>query len=264
MRRLLPLLLAALPLAAPATTTEEVLQGRFRPGWQMENGHYMAAVDMALTPGWKTYWRAPGEAGIPPEFDWSGSENLAAVAIHWPSPAVFHANGLQTVGYHDGLVLPLEIVPKDPARPVQLRLQIALGVCKDICMPAELRLSADLQGQGAPDPAIRKALAQAPETGREAGLQAIACDVAPITDGLRLTARIDMPPRSAEEVVIFEAGDPGIWVSESASQRQGGTLIASADLVPPSRGAFALDRSDLRVTILGSARAVEIIGCPAP
>jgi DsbC/DsbD-like thiol-disulfide interchange protein len=78
----------------------------------MENGGHMAAVELQLAPGWKTYWRSPGDAGIPPSFDWSGSENVKSVRLHWPAPEVFEANGMQTIGYHERLVLPVEITPR--------------------------------------------------------------------------------------------------------------------------------------------------------
>lgn len=263
MKRLLAL--AAL-LAAPvhAFSQEDVVSGQFLSGWRMENGNQMAAMDLRLSPGWKTYWRAPGEAGIPPEFDWTGSENIKAVRIHWPSPSVFHSNGLQTVGYHDALMLPVEITPQDPSRPVTVRLRVDLGVCKDICMPAELGFAGQLPAAGKPDAAIRAALADQPRRGAEAGLRAISCTVAPIEDGLRLTARIDLPQLAANEVVVIENRDRSIWVSEAETERQGGLLVSSADMVPPGGGAFALDRKGLTVTVLGEGKAVEIAGCPAP
>ncbi|MBL4928875.1 hypothetical protein JI744_12230 [Tabrizicola sp. KVB23] len=253
-------------LATPvhAFSQDDVLSGRLLPGWRMENGNQMAAMDLRLSPGWKTYWRAPGEAGIPPEFDWSGSDNIKAVRFHWPSPSVFHSNGLQTVGYHDALVLPVEITPKDPSRPVTVRLRVDLGVCNDICMPAELSFSGQLPAAGKPDAAIRAALADQPRRGADAGLKAISCTVAPIADGLRLTARIDLPKRGPEEVVVIENGDRSVWVSEADTERQGALLVSSADMVPPGGGAFALDRKGVTVTVLGEGRAVEIAGCPAP
>ena len=88
--------LALLAAPALATTQDDVLSAQLRPGWQMENGGHMAAVELQLAPGWKTYWRSPGDAGIPPTFDWSGSDNVRSVRIHWPAPLVFDANGMQT------------------------------------------------------------------------------------------------------------------------------------------------------------------------
>ena len=132
----------------------------------MENGGRMAAVELQLAPGWKTYWRSPGDAGIPPTFDWSGSENVKSVHIHWPAPEVFEANGMQTIGYHERLVLPVEVTPEDPARPVRLSVEMSLGVCDEICMPAIVDLTADLSAPGAPDAAIQAALERAGDRGR--------------------------------------------------------------------------------------------------
>jgi DsbC/DsbD-like thiol-disulfide interchange protein len=258
--------LLAVWAAAPmqATTQDEVLSATILPGWQMKNGHHMAAISLTLAPQWKTYWRAPGDAGIPPLFDWSGSQNVKAVRIHWPSPQVFHTNGMQTVGYHDRLVLPVEVTPLDPGQPILLRAQVDLGVCKDICMPAAVQLHAELTAPGKPDEAIRAALKARPNSGAEAGLAKIVCVLDPIADGLRLTATLTLPTRGPQEVVVFEAGNTSVWVSEAATSRQGGVLTSVAEMVESSGAPFALDRSAVKVTVLGVGRAVEITGCPAP
>lgn len=257
-------LLALLACPATAMTQDDILQATLLPGWRMEGGHHMAGLSLALAPGWKTYWRSPGEAGIPPVFNWSGSQNVKAVHVHWPSPIAFHTNGMLTVGYKGGVVLPLEVVPEDPTQPVHLQARVDMGICKEICMPALVSLEADLPASGAEDRAIQAALIDRPETAGQAGLGRIACDIAPIADGLRLTATLVLPARGGEETVVFEAADASIWIGEAATQRQGGTLTSVADLVGSSGAPFALDRSGLRLTVLGHGRAVEIEGCPAP
>jgi DsbC/DsbD-like thiol-disulfide interchange protein len=171
-----------------------VLRAELVNGWQTAAGTTMAALHLVLAPGWKTYWRAPGEAGIPPRFDWSGSQNLAAVAIHWPRPEVFDLNGLRTFGYHDELVLPIELTPRDRTRPIRLHADVDIGVCDDICVPMSLALSGDLAPGGASVAAIRRALADAPEGAAAAGLSAARCDAEPIDDGMRLTSRLTLPP----------------------------------------------------------------------
>jgi DsbC/DsbD-like thiol-disulfide interchange protein len=258
--------LLALCATAPlrATTQDDVLSAAILTGWKMENGNHMAAISLTLAPQWKTYWRAPGEAGIPPLFDWSGSQNVKSVTIHWPSPQVFHTNGMQTVGYHDALILPVEVTPRDPSAPILLRAQMDLGVCNEICMPAAVQLQAELSGKGAPDPAIRAALKARPNSGAEAGLAQISCVVDPIADGLRVTATLTMPARNPEEVVVFEAGAPSVWVSEAVTSRKGHVLTSVAEMVESSGAPFALDRSKVTVTVLGEGRSVEISGCPAP
>lgn len=256
--------LALLSAPALATTQDDVLSATIRPGWQMESGAHMAAVDLRLAPGWKTYWRSPGDAGIPPSFDWSGSENVKSVRIHWPTPEVFEAGGMQTIGYKEYLVLPVEVMPADPGKPVRLSMALDLGVCDEICLPARVDLRSDLVAPGAPDDAIRAALEDRAVTAREAGVTDVACQIDPITDGLRLTARVRLPDPGLPEVVAFETADSAVWVAAAVTQREGGELVATTELVPPSGAPFALDRSGVTMTILTPGNAVEVRGCEAP
>jgi DsbC/DsbD-like thiol-disulfide interchange protein len=262
MIRFAALLLMTTP--ALATTQDDVLQGTLRPGWQTESGAHMAALDLTLAPGWKTYWRSPGDAGIPPSFDWSGSQNVKSVRLHWPAPSVFESNGLQTIGYHDRLLLPIEVMAVDPALPVKLAISVDLGVCDEICIPASLALGADLSPPGAPDHEISQALAQQATSASEAGVTQVSCAVDPIADGLRLTARLRLPDPGAPEVVAFETADPSVWVAASVTQREGGDLVTMTELVPPDGAPFMLDRSGVVITILSQGQAVEVRGCPAP
>lgn len=261
-------LVAALigPAAPSLSQAGDGLQSaELRSGWRTDSGSYMTALDLRLAPGWKTYWRAPGDAGIPPSFDWTGSDNIGEVRLHWPSPEIFELNGMRSVGYPDALVLPMEVIPKDASAPVRMTLSVDLGICKDVCVPANLRVSASPSGPGADDPLIRAALAARPLTAVEALVERIACSVSPIADGLRLVAEIDLPRLGpAEEVAVFETSDRTVWVSESVTERAGGTLVAAADLVGRTGAPFALERQGVTVTLISGATAVEIKGCPAP
>lgn len=269
------ILLACLPVLAalgpPASDAEagsgapdlqEAAQFGVLPGWRTDSGTHMTALRVTLGPGWKTYWRAPGDAGIPPRFDWEKSENLQAVEFHWPTPEVFHLNGMQTIGYRDELILPIELTPRDGGE-IALRADLEIGVCQDICMPMHVRLRADLPPSVRQDPRIRGALADTPASAREAGVRDVRCSVAPISDGLRVSAEIEMPRMNGEEVAVFEMPDQSIWVSEADVTRDGGTLSAVADMVPPNGKPFMLNRSDVRITIIGAGQAVDIRGCAA-
>jgi DsbC/DsbD-like thiol-disulfide interchange protein len=138
-------LLLILALAAPAQTFAESAEGAAEvsvlPGWRTERGTHMAALRIELRPGWKTYWRAPGDAGIPPRFGWSGSRNIASVAFHWPRPEVYVINGMRSIGYHDQLILPMEFTPKQPGQPMHVEAEVEIGVCHDICVPVKVRVS---------------------------------------------------------------------------------------------------------------------------
>lgn len=261
------LCLSLIALSGPvlAQDFDGIDSAQFRSGWLTTSSTHMTALDMQLHPGWKTYWRAPGDAGIPPQFDWTGSDNIGSVTIHWPSPEVFVTNGLRSVGYHDALVLPLEVTPLDASRPVSVELTVHLGICKDICLPATVTVSGEAVGAGAPDSAIRSALAVRPMTTQEARVGAVHCSVEPIKDGLRVTAKMEVPRlNQSSEAVIFETGDPAIWVSEAKTSRQGDTVVAVAEMVGPTGLPFALMRDKVILSLMSGMASVEILGCPAP
>lgn len=256
-------ILAIGPMPVRATTQDDVVKAEVLQGWQTDRGSVMMALHLRLTPGWKTYWRSPGDAGIPPMFDWSASDNLGQVHIHWPRPAVFLTNGMTSIGYQDELVLPFEVFPSDPGRAIRLDLRMDLGVCKDICLPATIAIDSDVRADNTNVAIIKAALAERPATGKAAGLAGISCDIAPIDDGLRVTAHLDMPALGTEETVVFEAGAPDIWVAAAESTRQGGRLTSVTDMVGESGVPFSLDRSGVVLTVISGGSAVEITGCPA-
>jgi len=108
------------------------------------DGAWTAGLDITLAEGWKTYWRVPGESGIPPQFDWSGSTNLKSVTIGWPAPRRFRDAAGETIGYANRIVFPLRAEPVDAAKPIELALSLFYGVCKDVCIPAAADLKLEL------------------------------------------------------------------------------------------------------------------------
>ncbi|WP_084667890.1 protein-disulfide reductase DsbD domain-containing protein [Nioella nitratireducens] len=266
-RTLFPALVALGLMAATAAQADaplsdsDIVQVELLQGWRRDDGSHMAGLAIHLAPGWKTYWRAPGEAGIPPHLSLRDRAGLEGVDIHWPVPEVFESNGMRSIGYRQDVVFPLELTLTEGTGPIRLSGQLEIGVCHDICMPVTLRLRGTLPAGGHPDPRIAAALADRPLTRAEAGAGSIACTLTPISDGLRIEATIPIARQGGAEVVVFELPDPGTWISEAETARHGNTLTATADIVPPDAGPFALDRSTLRITVLGDGRAVEMTGC---
>jgi len=95
-----------------------------------------AAVEVRLGAGWKTYWRYPGDSGVPPAFDFSKSENVKSVSVLWPAPHRFDYDGGASIGYKGEVMFPLHVVLDDPARPAALRLVLDYAVCEKLCVPA--------------------------------------------------------------------------------------------------------------------------------
>lgn len=229
----------------------------------MADGSHMAALHIALEPGWKTYWRAPGDVGIPPQFDWADSENITSVSANWPTPEVFFEQGMRSVGYTQEVVIPLHMTAGDAGANMQLSGQMMIGICKDICIPAHLSFEATLPPTlRRPDPTIAAALTDRPYSAKEAGVRSVTCRIEAGVDGeLILHTAIKLPATGGPEYVVVESGNPHVWVAEPDSHRKGNTLYASTRLMHVDGNSFALNRSDLRFTVIGNSQAVDIRGC---
>ncbi|WP_170332471.1 protein-disulfide reductase DsbD domain-containing protein [Ruegeria arenilitoris] len=256
---------ASLCFAAPAIAqgVDNLVQLEILDGGKTAKGTYLGALRLDLKDGWKTYWRAPGDAGIPPQFDWSGSANIEDISITWPAPHVFDQNGLRSIGYEDQLVLPIEITPRNAKKPVRLRGEMDLGVCKDVCVPGRLDFDHTVDANAGRNPAIAAALAQRPYSAREAGVAKAACHLTPTADGMQIEAHITMPSSGGEEIAVIEPGNPTLWASPPETSRNGNTLVARSEVISASGGPFALDRSEVRITVLGAKHSVDIQGCSA-
>lgn len=254
MKRFLASLVSGLAIstAVSAQVPDDIVRAELLPGWRGENGMHYAGLRITLRPGWKTYWRAPGDAGIPPLFDWSGSLNMEGADVHYPRPSLFDQAGITTIGYADEVIFPFLVKAASPDEPITLTARVELGVCEDICVPVTLAVSGILPAKGGADADLTAAMQSRPATGLP-----VSCDVAAISDGVTFAATSQGNP----DHVVIEAGSPGIWVSEATVSREGGTYTASADMVPPEGAPFALDRSQVRVTVFSDGEVSETVGC---
>jgi DsbC/DsbD-like thiol-disulfide interchange protein len=140
---------------------------RLLPGGALDWGASkarFAGIEIVLEPGWKTYWRTPGE-GIPPSFSWDESANLKTAEVLWPAPVRFVEAEGTSIGYKQRVVLPVLVTPEDEAKPVSLNLAVAYGICKDICMPVEaaLTLDMDMPAKASDREALVEALIRVPK-----------------------------------------------------------------------------------------------------
>jgi DsbC/DsbD-like thiol-disulfide interchange protein len=115
-----------------------------------------AGIELQLDPGWKTYWRYPGDSGVPPRFDFSASSNVRDVQVLWPAPMRFPDGGGSAIGYAEAVVLPLRVTPRDPGLATTLRMKIDYAVCEKLCVPVEGSAGLTLDSS---DPAFESLLA---------------------------------------------------------------------------------------------------------
>ena len=111
-------------------------------------GEYLAGVQIQMDRGWHTYWRNPGDSGVPPSFDWSQSENTAETIVQWPAPVSIPDAYGTSIGYFDEVVYPVVVKLEDADEQALLRLALDYAVCEEICVPLRSELSVKLEPGG--------------------------------------------------------------------------------------------------------------------
>jgi DsbC/DsbD-like thiol-disulfide interchange protein len=254
----LSLLLAAAPAsAADAFSTDWALAAKSRARL-IAGGGDLAGFEIALSPGAITYWRDPGDAGLPPTLDFSGSDNVVSVEPEFPAPKrIKEADGGEAFGYDGDVVFPLAVKPRDPTKPATLKLTANFAVCEKVCLPATAHL--ELRLPSAPRSplagAIEAALATVPRAvpPKDFGaLQALGAD------GWRLcAAHEDGPPRD-----LFVEAPEGWWMKVAPADADGGRDCFTLTIGGKPKDA-ALPVA-LRLTLTGGAGALETTIQAAP
>lgn len=218
-----------------------------------------AGIEIKLQPGWKTYWRYPGDSGVPPRFDFSGSENVARAAALYPAPHLFADESGNSLGYKDNVIFPVHVSPKDPSKPVTLRLKLDYAVCEKLCIPAEGRAELSLNvGASASDAALIAAEARVPKpvTAAQAGLTARR-----VTTGLKPLVFVDVATPAGKPVELFVEGPSPEWALPIPKPAQGAPAGRrhfgfELDGLPPGvdpKGPF-----ELTFTVVEGDRATEV------
>ena len=257
--RWLPLVisLAAVPAAVPAHAASsnwlDAEGGRIRlvtTGLPDVHGRLNGALQIDLAPGWKTYWRDPGDAGVPPALDLSASSNIADATFSFPAPVRFEDGGSTSNGYKDPVALPVTLSLRDPTGP--LTASVFVGICESICIP--------VQGELIVDPAD------------EAHNEADASVVAAAQDALPTQARPDFGvalieatagsitvqaafPGDADEVDIFFAGENGFVFGVPEKRVADGGVLFIVPIL--DRPAITPADTGLVYTLTTAAGAVE-------
>ncbi len=169
-----------------------------------------AGIEIKLKNGWHTYWRYPGDAGVPPRFDFAGSQNVKSVEVLWPAPQRIPEQGLVAIGYTGDVILPLAIVPQNSGEPVKLRLKIDYAVCETLCVPAEGNAELTLSGgPSSHDAALAAAEARLPRKAALGDGSALAIkSVRREQAGGRARILVDVAPKGLQRFAFDLDGAP--------------------------------------------------------
>jgi DsbC/DsbD-like thiol-disulfide interchange protein len=247
----------AFAFAADAFSTDWALAAKSRARL-IAGGGDLAGFEIALSPGAITYWRDPGDAGLPPTLNFSGSDNVASVEPEFPAPKrIKEADGGEAFGYDASVVFPLRVKPRDPTKPATLKLTADFAVCEKVCLPAKAHLELTLPS------APRSPLAGAIEAALAAVPRAVPAKDFGVLEALgadrwRLcSAHEDGPPRD-----LFVEAPEGWWMKVAPADANGGRDCFT--LAIGGKPKDAVLPVGLRLTLTGGAGALETTIQAAP
>ena len=184
--------------------------------------HYAAGIEIKLDGNSLTYWRNPGDAGVPPVFSFAGSQNLGSTTVKYPAPKRFQEGGLDAFGYRENVIFPLDVTPIDRSKPVELALHLQYAACDKICIPAEARVKLRLNPIAPAGPQAARIEAFAERLPKPAGQPG-----APL---VRIVPQVDKKPSwtlsilpASDSADVF-AESPEGWYFDTKAAGKGFTL----------------------------------------
>jgi DsbC/DsbD-like thiol-disulfide interchange protein len=224
-------------------------------------GALRAGIEIRLGPGWKTYWRYAGDSGVPPRFRFDRSENVADVAVLFPAPHGFNDESGESIGYKNGVILPLHVVPRDAAKPVTLRLDLDYAICLNVCAPVTAAAELSLPGGGDRDAALAASEARVPKVvalgeGRALSIRAIRRE----DGGARPRIVVDVAAPADAKVELFAEGPTPDWALPIPAPVAGAPAAMrrfafDLDGLPPGASAKG---AALRLTAVTDDDAIEV------
>lgn len=229
---------------------EAVASVRLGAQSDMRNGAYLSAIIVTMPSGSHTYWKDPGDAGVPPVFAFNGSINVVKAEVLFPAPVRIKEDGLEAIGYTDRVVFPVMVTPADPNKPAALHMEMSYAVCNKICLPGRATGDLALPVRGsADDPVIAAAFAAVPQ----ALAQVEQLRVTPRTGATKPSWTLSWSGQSQIRDVFAQApqgysfqtrqDSPGIW-----------TLVADQ-----SGGGAKIEHVPVALTLAGAARSFETV-----
>ena len=262
----LPVFAASPAIAAEVSPWDDGLQSSVRliaartKGEGAERIH-RAGIEFKLRPGWKTYWRYPGDSGVPPSFDFSKSENVKSATVLFPAPMRFpDGAGGNSIGYKNAMVLPVHVVAKDQAKPVTLKLRLDYAVCEKLCVPAEANLELKITGSDkANDATVGAAEALVPKATTIGDGAAFAIREVRRVAGAKPKILVDVAAPAGAAPMLFAEGPNAQWalpLPEPVSGAPAGLqrFFFALEGLPPGASEKGVT---LRLTAVAGEKAIE-------
>ena len=227
-------------------------EARLISGGEAPLGGLLAGVEIRLAPNTLTYWRNPGEAGVPPIFNFEGSENLQTAKVLYPAPSLLSEGGVMAYGYEDKVIFPVLVTPRDAAKPVTLKYKLDYATCEKICVPAKADGELLLQKQGGSSQAdIQAALGRVPKTATLGDFAPLAI-LSLMRSADAPTPTFDVMVAASEAADLFAEGPDAVYLAVQKSGERHFTVKAQD--VPAD-----MKTAQLKLTLVTKSAAIETL-----
>ena len=226
-----------------------------------QTGQLRAGAEIRLAGGWKTYWRYPGDSGVPPHFDFDKSENVKSVHVAWPAPQRIADSEGVTIGYKDGVVFPLKVEPSDAGKPVVLRLKLDYAICEKLCIPAQGQAELKLMpGPADTESAIAASEKKVPHVAPLGSDTPLAVKSYRRDDSVKpARVLVDVASPAGADVTLFAEGPTSDWALPVPEKTDGAPaglqrFSFALDGMPPGKTA---EGATIRLTAVSGQDAIE-------
>lgn len=220
-------------------------------------GHIRAALQIEPAPGWITYWREPGESGIPPQVTATAGSGVTIVAMRYPVPKPITVGAIQEIGYDAPVTLPLDL-RIDGKAPAKLDLTAFIGVCKDICIPFQAELSLPLPPASQSTPHEEALLDAAVASLPQAPAPDFAIESHTLSaDAKTLSLRLTLPEARSQAPLIYVTGPTGYVFFKQANGKRDGKSFTTDIAIGKLPKNYDIKGKDWGILVIDGERAME-------
>ncbi|WP_221121046.1 protein-disulfide reductase DsbD domain-containing protein [Rhizobium lentis] len=221
-------------------------------------GKVRAALQIEPKPGWITYWREPGNAGIPPQVTIAPASGVTLDAIAYPVPKHFFNGGIEDIAYDAPVTLPLSLTAEGKGE-VKIDATAFIGICKDICIPFQTNFSLKLAPATQSHPQEEAILAAADATlpkPPSADFKVAAYAVSPDSKTLSLTLALPDGGRGAAPDIIVTGPSGYAFTKQRGGQRDGATFKTDIEIGKLPKN-YNISGKRWGVLVIDGGRAME-------
>jgi DsbC/DsbD-like thiol-disulfide interchange protein len=221
-------------------------------------GHIRAALQIEPNPGWITYWREPGESGIPPQISTKPESAAAITRIAYPTPKQINLGTIREIGYDTATALPIDFEFADGRRQGTLAITSFIGLCKQVCIPFQADFSLPLSYDGKPEVAEKAAIAAAdaslperPSTDFSVGQHQLSAD------GKALSLQLTLPSSDDTAPQVYLTGPSGYVFFRQTSTRRHGHAFDTEIAIGKLPKNYEIHGKSWGIIVVDGQRAIE-------